>query len=593
MRATYYISFNAGVSYSQFYPTNTPKVKLTKEAGEIFLRWRIDLFRIGATKNQTVYNTLYTYFYDTTKFGTDLYYQIKENAVVTYEFIAPVLNGKIDTQNSVYECVPDPKDSYRNILQLYDRSYIFPVGVGAASIFYPDLNTITNFVNVDFDSFDDVTSTVTYANATSGEQIARNLMDHDLTAGQVAIVIIKDFSIVGAAPKLQITNLGGDSKSNQVTVSANGKYTLTMTAGSSPGYLELSQTDAIAGSSGTFSYTFYLYHSSKGGGRTLFDALDIMLNNASWMNLSIATVTSTILFNDSLPTGHAVNTPNISTYITANPTNDYVKEAAAIWNDLYLDKTDSWLTASDPNYTCTLREIMEVLKTKLRMWWYIDEDNHFRIEHEKYFRDYVSQADLTSAAYVKDKPEVDSKIYNYEMADLYNQLNYVEQNEVNEDWIATPITFNPSVTNINIKDINVNVSTDLSNILFGTDVSAGGLLLMRAITFGAQKRIDFEESTKTAGNFYLNTSLGWYHILANYHELFSEAESGNLNGSAHTFDHVKEFLKQEKIRFHPIATIDWKKPFKLVGGTGWVTGAEYEPESGMAEINVGFNPYKI
>ena len=592
MRATYFISFNAGVSYTQFYPTNEPKVKLTQEAGEIFLRWRVDLFKIGKTKNANLYTTLYTYFYDTTKFGTDIYYQIKENGVVSYEFIAPVLNGKIDTQNSIYECIPDPKDGYRNILQKYNRKYVFPVGVGAEAIFYPDLNTAANFVNVDFDSFDDTASVVTYANATNAEEIARNQLDHDLTTGQVAIIIIKDFAIVGAAPKMQITDLGGTAKSNQVTISANGKYTLTMTAGFSPGYLELSQTDAITGSSGTFSYVFYLFHSSKGGGRMLPDALDIMLNNASWMNLSVATVMSTILFNDPLPTGHAANTPNISTYVTANPTNDYVKEAAAIWNDLYLDKTDSWLATPDPNYTCSLKDIMDILKSKLRVWWYIDEDGHIRIEHEKYFRDYIVQADLTSAIYIKDKPEIDSKIYNYEMADLYNQLNYTEQNEANEDWIAAPITFDPLATSINIKDISINLSTDLSNLIFGTDTSSGSLLLMRAITFGAQKRIDFEESTKTAGNFYLNTSLGWYHLFTYYWELFSEAEDGTLNAVAHVFDHIKEFLKQEKIRFHPVTAIDWKKPFTLAGGKGWLTSAEYEPETGMAEINVGFNPYE-
>ena len=41
------------------------------------------------------------------------------------------------------------------------------------------------------------------------------------------------------------------------------------------------------------------------------------------------------------------------------------------------------------------------------------------------------------------------------------------------------------------------------------------------------------------------------------------------------------------------ADFDWRKPFTLIEGDGWVENCEYDVESGMYKIDVGFNPYSI
>jgi len=89
----------------------------------------------------------------------------------------------------------------------------------------------------------------------------------------------------------------------------------------------------------------------------------------------------------------------------------------------------------------------------------------------------------------------------------------------------------------------------------------------------------------------MNARLGWAYLFANYWDYFAEAEDGFVNDGAHTFVHVKEFLKQDNIRFHMTADLDWKKPFTMLNGTGWLEEAEYIPETGVYNINVGFNPY--
>ena len=592
MRATYFISFDGGSNYSQFYPTNSPKVKLTQEPGEIFFRWRIDSFKIGATKNQSVYTTLHTYFYDTTKFTTDIYYQIKENGVVTYEFISPVLKGKINTQDSIYECVPDPKDNYRDILAQYDKSWHMGTLTPFAThgdVFYPTLDA-GQFVNIDFTTFDDSPAgTIAYTNTANAQKVARNVLAVTITTGRVVVVTINNINITtGDDPRIAIADSLGNICSNQEFISANGVYVLTA-LNNSGDRVQFSQTDDISGSAGSLDYVIYHYMSNWNDvGAPLYNAINDVLTNASWMNLSIPTVYSTILFNDSLGSDPP---PNIDTYITANPTNDYVIEGAAIWNDLWIGRVDVLTTAKEEDFEYSLKDILDVLK-KLRLWWFIDEDGHFRIEHEKYFRDYAAQADLTAIGFITDKPEDDRKIYDYEMGNLYTQINHEENNQSNEDFIAAPIDYNNLVTSTNVNDLRFNVSTDVKYIIDSPDnADATGFILLRCKDMGVSWRVAIDESTKTAGVFYPNAKLGWYYLFANYYKYFAEAETGTLNGGAFTFDHVKEFLTQKNIRFHPTAIIDWKKPFTLTGGTGWLISAEYEPESGMAEINIGFNPY--
>jgi len=221
--------------------------------------------------------------------------------------------------------------------------------------------------------------------------------------------------------------------------------------------------------------------------------------------------------------------------------------------------------------------------------WFIDENGSFRIEHEKYLREYDPQIDLTSATYDADKPEIDNKVYNYEQADLYNQINFSENNSSYTDWITfAKIEYSIPATSLNVKDIDLqSITTDVLNISENpNDANSNGLLLLR---LDANDCVQLDLSMITAGTYFPNQKLSWAWLTDNYMNYFAEAESGTNEEGSHTFTHVKEFLKQKKIKFRYSGTLLWYKPLTLSKGVGWIEDAEYDPESGMYSVNVEFD----
>lgn len=586
MRARYYISFD-NINWSEFWPTNSPLVSYVREGTEIFFRPQIDKFIIGRTKNQVVYDDLYSRFFDYTYFGTDIYYKINVLGVDKFYYIGPITDGKINTQNSIFEATPEPDDEYRNILQQYDKKWVTAtVGdiFGLASDWhYPILGT-NSFVNDDFTTLTDLAGHLEYTNNTSGEVTAKNSV-----VAEEAIVIIKNLIYTENAPTIGLYDNLNVLISNEETISADGKYVLTSTAGDSM-YLRLTQNDADF-STGEFDYEIYLDSSiTVMRGNTLENAINYTLTRADRMNLTIDTVSS-YLWNDALPTGHAVNIPNISVYFTANPTNDYVVRGPAIWNHLYITTADEITNIKLASFEYSLKDIMDIIKIKLRAFWYIDEDGKFRIEHESFFRNYISQADLTSATYADDKPETDVRIYSYEKSILFYQVKHGEINASNEDWTVYPnIDYSAIATSIQVNAISANVSTDIKYILDNPDNSQNDVFLLLKMT-DSGIMVDIGESVLTAGNYYPNVWLGWSYLFENYFDYFAEANIGTVNNAAFTFTHVKEFLKQKGIKFRMAADLDWKKYFTVIEGAGWLDSADYSPETGMYKINIGLNPY--
>lgn len=599
-RARYYISFNAGVTYTEFFPTNTPMITWKREGTEVFMRPRVDKFRIGRTKNPVVYDALYNCFFDSTYFGTDIYYKVNVLGTDKFFFIDPVTSGKIDTQNSVYESTPDPNDEYRDIMAQYEKKWhagdTVPFNINA-NVYYPVVDTGA-FTNIDFTTFTDIAGHISYTNTSNTEKYARNPLAVTMLTNEVVLVIVSNYVLTsGDDPKIMIVDAAGNQCSNRETVSMDGVYELTA-SNNNGNRIEISQNDDMGGSAGSLDYIIIHYHGYVSGNEAVYNAINDVLNNIDWMNLGMGVPVSTILWNDALPTGHAVDTPNISTYMTANPNDDYVIEAAANWNDLYIGRADYWTNVTGSldiatDFEYSLKDVMDLLKAKLRLWWFIDPDGKFRIEHEKYFRDFIPQADLTS--YAADKPEVDVKIYSYEKEDVYSQINYKEQNTASEDWIKYPaISYSATLTSNKVKDVTLSLTTDIKCIIdSGADASSSGWVLLRCVPMGANVRLSYDLGTITPTVYYPNVRLSLAYLSANYYDYFAEAESGTVNNAAFTFTHVREFLKQNNIKFRLTTDMDWKKPFTLTEGTGWLDSVEYSPETGMYRIDVGYNPYDV
>jgi len=380
MRSQYYISFDAGVNWSEFWPSNSPKIKLVKESNEIFKRWTIDKFRIARTKNIAVYDALAAMYFVSANFGTDIKYKIKDLGTDMFYFIKPITGGTLDSQNCVYEVNPDPDDLYRPLLHQYQKKWqnltetkLF----GKFQTFYYPIINIGAIVNVDFTTFTEISKAVTWSNTSLGAtQYAKCKLDAITLKDTICTVIISDFT--GDLFSISLVDGNNNSISILTDVDANGKYELYQN-GNPIGdvYVRMEAHESVA-ISGSFKYQVYYVTSLVSGG-LLHDCISNIINDTAFMNLSY-TIKSTILWNDVLGT----DPPSaISTYITAHPINDYVIEGAANWNYLWLGRLDSFTISKEENIEMSLKDLMDILKLKMRLWWFIDEDGYFRIEHHR------------------------------------------------------------------------------------------------------------------------------------------------------------------------------------------------------------------
>jgi hypothetical protein len=303
---------------------------------------------------------------------------------------------------------------------------------------------------------------------------------------------------------------------------------------------------------------------------------------AGYLNTGLTAI-STILWNDALPT---VKPPNIDTYITANPTNDYVIEDTAMWNYLVIALAASIADPPADPSLISFKDLADMLKVKLRVYWYIDSDGFVRFEHEKYFNDFASQLDITTLNY---KQEVDKRIYNYEKSDIYSQVLYSESGEGNEDWIAFPINYDLIKTTPNVLSLSPpSLTTDKDNI-FANPSSASGFILLECTSNDSGV---VSESTLTPGDFYTNAHLAWSWLIENYYSYFGEADEAEINdGGALTLDSVKRFKKQTGIKFYYDGILTWIRPVTLLGGKAWIDKMELDLSSGWYIIDVGFDPY--
>lgn len=579
MRATYYISFNNWSTQTQIYPSNSPKVKGENEPGEIFKRPRVDSFVITGTKNASVYTSLLTYF-TTPDFNTEIYYKIVSD--VTYLFKASISDGEIDTEKKIYKITPEPDDDYSPIMDVYKKKLEF-AGIGSVN-YYPLIINTSTFTNSGFDTFTEVDKHITIAEGGGG---STSSIKQEIVVGTVQQQMQVRLNIANLTTNdnltVRLVNSIGNALSNDTTISADGYYILTysLSVGVSDCFVQI---EGDPGVSAQFDYSIYNLDQSLGlYCQTLKAFVQGMLSSLSVS----ATVVSTYLWNDTLSSDAPAS---ISTYMGSNPTNDYVTEAAAIWNDISVLRTDR-MVGGDSDIKLSLDDVMNYLKIKLRAWWYIDPDGRIRIEHEKYFRSFTTQLDLTGATYTVYRPETDRKNYVFNKSDIYSQLNYKENNEGNAPFIAHPIEYSSILTTPKTKDINIDITCDVQYAYDNsTSANPGGLSFVHGTVNGS----DFEQGmvSNAAGVWDNNYYLSWEYLFANYWGYFGEADEADINnGTILTLDSVKEFLEQSDIKFFYAGSLDWKRPVTLAHGTGWLKSWEHDPETGFYNINVGFNPY--
>jgi hypothetical protein len=534
----------------------------------MFKRAKIDEIKIDGRRNAAVFTDLQDDFNDDSTFGNTIYFKIQRGGVDTFFFLASINDGKLDDQNDIFYITPRPNDSYEKILKGYSVKRNIPT---AGVLFHPTIIT-DSFTDLGSGTWVDTGfSVLEWENLGVGMESASTPMA--LTVGQQVIVIIRDRTIVaGGSPEIYAVTAVGAVASNVASLTANGKYILTATAAANRLFISISGL-----AEGSVGYEIYKPVEKLGADSLL--AIITSFLGASHLNTGL-TAKSTIIWNDTLP---SVKPPNVDTYITANPTRDYVLESTAIWNYLVLAKASAIVGTSADKYELSFKELMDMLKVKQRIFWYIDSGGFFRLEHERFFDDFDSQLDLTSSVY---KPEVDKRIYNYEKSDIYQRIVYTESNQGSADWLDNFTAFDPIKTSSKVLDISPpQLSTDVRFMESGSPSNSGYMLLQCLSSY----MVDVNPSVMTAGAYFPNVYLSWAWLRRNYYSYFSEADESLA--PIISYSGVKRFKKQTGVKFYHDGILNWIRPVTLAGGKAWIDKMELDLASGWYTLDVGFDPY--
>lgn len=122
---TYEISLNSS-DYLEFTPTNIPKIGTEKMENKFIWRDNVDSFKINKALNSSLYDTLESWYEDSTKYPYVNKIRIKKSGTVKWNFIFGIKAGTINYENKYYEVSPDINDQYTDLMFYKDRGVTNP-----------------------------------------------------------------------------------------------------------------------------------------------------------------------------------------------------------------------------------------------------------------------------------------------------------------------------------------------------------------------------------------------------------------------------------------------------------------------------------
>lgn len=121
MSYTYAISFNSS-DYIEFTPVNFPEITVSKEEGDFVWLTDINEIKIGKSLSSSVYDTLETWYGDTTKHSLNIKVRIQKSAVTKWTFQFGVRQGMIDYELKTYEVTPTVIEPVSDIYYYKERT---------------------------------------------------------------------------------------------------------------------------------------------------------------------------------------------------------------------------------------------------------------------------------------------------------------------------------------------------------------------------------------------------------------------------------------------------------------------------------------
>lgn len=120
MRYTYDITFN-GSDYISFTPVTFPKISVEKNGMDYFWTTKISEVKIGKNFDSSTYDTLETWYDDSTKHANNIQIRIKKDSVTKWEFQFGIRQGTLDYELKTYIITPTAIEPITDVLYYQER----------------------------------------------------------------------------------------------------------------------------------------------------------------------------------------------------------------------------------------------------------------------------------------------------------------------------------------------------------------------------------------------------------------------------------------------------------------------------------------
>ncbi len=628
MSYSFHINFNKAVpAFAEFFPEALVQTTNKQITSQEFFREECSEIKINRNGNQygdneTIYDTLETWFFDDTKFSDEIEIEIYRGTIgggtLYFAGFFSISDGVIDRERKTFKITPRVDDSYRTIMELRGVRYNIRTGTGVTILAQEDIvapipqaitwnagspsGGIPDFAVFTTGATDEII-TQAVDNSVPNQAARYHILIGSPANGDIVTVRIVNYTLNGGSnPLIDVVDNADASMTAEggTAITGDGDYVFNINAGA--GAYNLMIYTFPAGLQTDFETDIYISLDSdgvsSGAGALYIDFIDDFITNVGFMSIPGLNIKSTYLKNDALPSD-APST--IDTFITANPNGNYVTlNTTNPLNGFIVSETRRWVDADVTEILVSFNDLMSDMMHSHQIGWYIDADGDFRLEHVKYFellRTDSTALDLTGAPFTKYKPETDAKELTMNKALLANreQFEWQQAGDVDssEDFVGVDIIYENLETIENVfRHEPRRVTTDYEYLVDNaSSASADGLLFLQCFLSSGDYFIQNEIGVLSGDNK-VNGHFSWANLQDKYWTWRRMSENGDMNdGDTVAFDSAVKFLEQANVRFGHQSTLDPYTKITTSQGTGQQTEVIRDLDTDFITMLISYNPY--
>ena len=311
------------------------------------------------------------------------------------------------------------------------------------------------------------------------------------------------------------------------------------------------------------------------------DFLEKFLSTSDFMNQTgfVGKVKSTFFDNDTIP--------------TAGPATGFVRYGGT---KFVISETNLWCDAETNEFKVSFNDIMSDVRETMQLYWYIDESDNFRVEHESWFERVFLEStgvNLTSSTYTKYSPLVDAQEFTFNKSQIANreQFTWPQVGSTSVNMIGADIIYDELETVDNVLKHELGrVTTDVTYVADNVaDASGDGYLFLDCSVV-----CTYYEVITRAGLYataeYANNHFAWGNLHPTYWTWQRSSQNGTMNGASTSFDTGIRFLEQS-VKFGYQSTLDIFERIITPQGDGFQVETVRNLDTDFLTIKLGYDPY--